>query len=236
MKGKFTAVLFIIVFILIAAVVFTFLSSLDKKANGSPAAEPTNEVIAATAQPVTTPFAAPVATQTLTPVTPAPTPVPAAPVATLPPVTPVPAAPTPLPTTVPTSVPVITSLSSGSFSSDTGTGLNITADWTVQSLDQEQVSVTVTVSVISFTLQTQALPNSVNIGLDGNYVSLDAPAIFYDGGGQVRSALASHTFTVPLSANSSRAMALQVEWQYNGSYGGVELPVLECGGSINVSR
>ena len=50
---------------------------------------------------------------------------------------------------------------------------------------------------------------------------------------QVRSALASHTFTVPLSANSSRAMALQVEWQYNGSYGGVDLPVLECGGSIN---
>ena len=41
---------------------------------------------------------------------------------------------------------------------------------------------------------------------------------------------------MPLSANSSRAMALQVEWQYNGSYGGVELPVLECGGSINVSR
>ena len=53
MKGKFTAVLFIIVFILIAAVVFTFLSSLDKRANGSPAVEPTNEVIAATAQPVT---------------------------------------------------------------------------------------------------------------------------------------------------------------------------------------
>ena len=63
MKGKFTAVLFIIVFILIAAVVFTFLSSLDKRANGSPAVEPTNEVIAATAQPVTTPFAAPAATQ-----------------------------------------------------------------------------------------------------------------------------------------------------------------------------
>ena len=234
MKGKFTAVLFIIVFILIAAVVFTFLSSLDKRANSAPAAvEPTNEVIPVTPQPVTTPFAAPAATQTLTPVAPAATPVPAAPAATLTPVTP---APTPLPTTVPTTVPVITSLSSGSFSSDTGTGLNIVADWTVQSLDQEQVSVTVSVSVISYTLQTQSLPNSVNIGLDGNYVSLDAPAIFYDGGGQVRSALAAHTFTVPLSANSSRAMALQVEWQFNGSYGGTELPVLECGGSINVSR
>ena len=235
MKGKFTAVLFIIVFILIAAVVFTFLSSLDKKAdNDTPAADPTNDVVVTTAQPVTTPFAAPVTTQT--PMAPVATPVPEVAATPVPVITPAPVMPTPLPTTVPTTVPTLTNLTSGSFTSDTGTGLNISADWNVQTLNQDQVTVTVSVSVLSYTLHTQANPYSVNIGLDDQYVSLEAPAINYDGGGQVRSALATQSFTVDLPANSSRAMILQVEWQFNGSYGSVDLPVIECGGTINVSR
>ena len=234
MKGKFTAVLFIIVFILIAAVVFTFLASLDKKTNDTPAVEPTNDVIVTTAQPVTTPFAAPVTTQT--PMAPVTTPIPESVATPVPVITPAPVTPTPLPTTVPTTVPTVTNLNSGSFTSDTGTGLNISADWNVLTLNPDQVTVTVSVSVLSYTLHTQANPYSVNIGLDDQYVSLEAPAINYDGGGQVRSALATQSFTVDLPANSSRSMVLQVEWQFNGTYGEVELPVIECGGTINVSR
>ena len=234
MKGKFTAVLFIIVFILIAAVVFTFLSSLDKKTNDTPAVEPTNDVIVTTAQPVTTPFAAPVTTQT--PMAPVTTPIPESVATPVPVITPAPVTPTPLPTTVPTTVPTVTNLNSGSFTSDTGTGLNISADWNVLTLNPDQVTVTVSVSVLSYTLHTQANPYSVNIGLDDQYVSLEAPAINYDGGGQVRSALATQSCTVDLPANSSRSMVLQVEWQFNGTYGEVELPVIECGGTINVSR
>ena len=40
--------------------------------------------------------------------------------------------------------------------------------------------------------------------------------------------------------NSSKALALQVEWHFNGSYGGPngpqELYAIECGGTINLSR
>ena len=227
MKGKFTAVMLIIVFILLAAVIFTFLSSLDRKMNA----------------PEATPAAAPVVTETpvqetyYIPPTPAPaTPAPATPVPTAVPTY----APTPVPTAAPTTVPVNTTLTSGSFSSQTGTWLNITADWSVTTLDQNRVQVTVSVAAVSYALETSALPRTINISLDGQYVSLDAPAIHYDGHEQVVSSLGTTNFTVDLPANSSKSMSLQVEWQFNGEMGApngrMELPVIECGGTINVTR
>lgn len=240
MKGKFTAVLFILIFILIAAVVFTVLSGLDRSRASEPSPTPasiagdTVNIIPADAS--TTPYALPSAAPTPVPTpvpTPAPTPVPT-PVPTLAP------APTPLPTTAPTTVPVSTTLTSGSFSSQTNTWLNITADWSVEALDLDRVTVTVSVSATSFALHYVAFPRSLNVSLDGQYVSLDPPSITYDGGEQAVHALGTTSFTVQLPANSSKVLALQVEWQFNGEMGGpngrMVLPTIECGGIINVTR
>jgi hypothetical protein len=231
MKGKFTAVLLIIVFVLLAAVIFTFLSSLDRKLSGTEI--PTPPVIAAqTPAPQETPY--------YIPATPAPaTPAPATPAPVLTPaptLTPV----TPLPTTAPTTVPVQTTLSSGSFSSDTGTWLNITADWSVTSLDQNKVQVTVSVSAVSYALHYTSFPRTLNISLDGQYVSLDPTSITYDGGEQAVHSLGTTSFTVDLPVNSSKAMTLQVAWEFNGEMGGpngrMMVPVVECGGVINAAR
>ncbi len=238
MKGKFTAVLFILIFILIAAAVFTVLTGLDRGLPARPTPTPASDPANAAPNAAQTPYAiatpaptsgVPLVTVTPTIQTPAPTPVPTqAP------------APTPLPTTAPTTVPVQTTLTSGSFSSQTGTWLNITADWSVVSLDQNRVQVTVSVSAVSFALHYTAFPRSLNISLDGQYVSLDPPSIVYDGGEQAVHALGTTSFTVELPANSSKALALQVEWQFNGEMGGpngrMQLPVVECGGTINVVR
>ena len=238
MKGKLTAVLFILVFILIAAGVFTVLTRLDSVYHftGSATPEPVSAAPTPAAAPVTTPFAAPANTPVPTPVvqpalTPAPTLQPAATQA--PALTPM---PTTAPTTVPTTAPMPSSLGSGVFRSDTGALLDVQAEWSAQTLNDNQVQVTVTVSAVSFGLHTQVLTNAVNIALDGQYVSLEQPRIDYDGGSQVTTKLASQSFTVDLPRNSSRAVLLQVEWQYNGSYHGVELPIIECGGTINLSR
>ena len=235
MKGKFTAVLFILIFMLIAAAVFFVLSGLDRvrAAQVTPTPAPTSYVGNDTG------YVAPAATPTpyllTTPApTPAPTPVPT-PVPTLAP------APTPLPTTAPTTVPVQTTLTSGSFSSQTGSWLNITADWSVKSLSQDHVEVTVSVSAVSYALHYTAFPRSLNISLDGQYVSLDPASIVYDGGEQAVHALGTTSFTVDLPTNSSKALALQVEWQFNGEMGSpsgerIQLDVIECGGTINVAR
>ncbi len=235
MKGKFTAVLFVLLFILIAAAAFTILSGLDRvrAVQTSPTSAPAQggETIVLPPAATPTPYLIQTPAPTAVPpaVTPAPTPVP-----TFAP------APTPLPTTAPTSVPVQTTLTSGYFSSQTGTWLDITADWSVESLDQNRVEVKVTVSAKSFALHYTAFPGSLNISLDGQYVSLDPPTIYYDGGEQAVHALGTTTFTVELPVNSSKVLALQVEWQFNGEMGGpngrLQLPVIECGGAINVAR
>lgn len=229
MKGKLTAILFILFFILIAAVVFLILTNLDLKNQAASTPAPTQEVVVMTAEPTLPP-----APQTQAPAaTPAPTPVP----------TPVPTpAPTPVPVTTPYAAPVQSALASGSFRSETGSKLNLVADWDAKTLDAGRVQVTVTVSAESYALETQALARTLNISLDGQYVSLDVPGISYHDQPLAKNLLGSHSFTVELPENSSKALTLQVEWHFNGSYsslyGGepVALSVIECGGTLNLSR
>lgn len=236
MKGKITAVLFIIVFILMVAVVCTFLTGWDRNEPGSPSdtTDPSgNADITLMTPPVDTvsPTQAPSSTAPIVVVgSPDSTPIPA------PTPTPSPAA-TPAPT--PTQAPVSsygTALGSGSFRSSTGAKLDIQADWSAKTISSSQVEVTVTISLDSYSLHLKAVPNSVNVNLGGQYVSLDAPAVDYDGSALINTVLASKTFTVDLSEGQSDDLNLAVEWHFGGTYGDVELPSIECGGTISLSR
>lgn len=223
MKNKITAILFIVVFLLVVAVVFTFFSSFKKDT------EPPD----ATVIPVTQPSDAIVDYE------PAPTQAVQAPVST-PVSTPVPTPPpTPTPTVEPEPIQPASygdSLGSGSFKSDTGAKLNIHADWSARTISSSQAEVTVKVILDSYSLHLQAVSNAVNINLGGQYVSLNAPAVDYDGTAALSTELASKTFTVNLAEGQAEDFSLAVEWHFGGTYGEVELPVLECGGTIGLSR
>lgn len=226
MQGKFKAILFIIVFLLVVAVVCTFLVGRDidpdknkdnlgddDSGSGIVIIDPSAPA-ATTVPPANTsvPTTAPTATPTQTP------------------------APTPPPTQTPAPTQPPAALGSGSFSSDTGAKLNINAAWSARSISSSQVEVTVTVSLDSYAIQLAAVPYSVNIGLDGQYASLDAPAINYDGSALLNTTLATKTFTVDIPEGSSSSLHLAVEWHFGGSYGGIDLDVIECGGTISLSR
>lgn len=237
MKGKATAVLFIIVFLLVVAVICTFLTSLDRRSEPEPTPQ-TAAVVTAQPQPVQ------------------PTPVPTNEVITPTPVTPPPASTTPTPAatpapstettgtveTAPFAVPTESTgsqgavLGSGTFRSSTGNNIDIRAEWEARTAGSSQVEVTVTVYLESYALHMMAVPNSVNISLNGQYASLGAPAVDYDGGPQISTKLASQTFTIECSEGDSRNVGLQVEWHFGGTYGGVEIPEIECGGEFVVSR
>ena len=248
MKNKITAVLFIIVFLLVVAIVCVFLTSWDRgtkepAANLDPvAAEEGGEPAVVVETP-----SAPVVVSDTTPIpTSGPTAVPDP--NTIP--TPIPAA-TPAPeggteaTPAPTETPAASnldpnypsvSLGSGTFKSDTKTGLNIHADWEARTVSGTQVEVTIKVYADHYTLSTNAIPRSVNIVLDGQYVSLDAPAIKYDGTGSTSTELASRSFIIDLAPGDTRELKLSVEWAYNGRYGGVSLKDIECGGKFELAR
>ena len=134
-------------------------------------------------------------------------------------------------------VPVGTSLGSGTFRSDTGTSLNVHADWSAVVGSTESVNLTVTVYVDSYSLYTTASPEALNISVNGQYVSLASPAIEYDGtSGLLSTQINSRTFTINLPAGGSASVPLAVVWHYRGTYGGVALDTIECGGTVSLSR
>lgn len=227
-KGRIKAVLFIIVFLLIVAVVCSWLTGTDKKTEPEneptpPPVESSNVVVidpqatqGGTSASTTTP--APVVSATPTP---APTPT-----------------PTPAPTPTPTPPPAQygESLGSGTFKSDTGTGLNLRADWSAKTVSDSKIEITIKVSVDSYSLHLQAVPYAVKLSVNGEYVSMDAPAVDYDGNSATNTVFGSKTFSVTLSEGSSASIPAAIEWHFGGTYGGEALDVIECGGSISVSR
>ena len=236
-KGRIKAVLFIIVFLLVIAVAVNLIMDMqsERKADATPTDDPyantvtpsveTQPSVIETAQP--TPAIAPSTAPTATPA----------------PATPVPTAtptPTPVPTATPEPVqPVIPQgevIGSGSFTSDTGTPLNLRADWTATVLDAERVEVTVNVYLVSYQIEVRELYNAVNVSVGDQYASADSPAIKWENNTKLETLLASTVHTLSLPSGSSASFPLAAQYQFGGTYSKVDLPVIECGGTIELSR
>ena len=226
MKNKLVAILFIIVFVLLVAVICSLLTDGQDVTDINDVRLSTG---AATDSPVVTSIATP---------TPDPnaTPAPAATLLPLPTETPTPTPePTPTPIPTPTPVPAGMELASGSFSSANQVALNVVADWSAKTVDANTVAVTVTVSAESYSLHLDPT-KSVNVSLAGQYVTLDVPAVTYDGSALAKNELASTTINIDLPAGSSNSYTLAVEWHFGGVYMNMPIEVLECGGTIDLVR
>lgn len=233
MKGKFKALLFMVLFLLITAVIITFLTGKDEPQSEAViggADGPTDIVViqgqedSQTPTPITPAPATPAPTPIPTPVpTPEPTPEPT-PLFTLP----------PEPTPAPDNGGAV--LGSGRFASETGAKINIYADWSAVSLPDGKAEITITVYLESYAIHLSAAPYSVNVSVGGQYVSLGAPEINYDGADLITTKLAGTSFVVDLAPGATVDYSTAVEWHFGGVYGDVELPVIECGGTITLSR
>ena len=114
--------------------------------------------------------------------------------------------------------------------------INLKADWSVKTISASQVEVTIKVSVDSYAIHLQAVPYAVKLSVNGEYVTMDAPAVDYDGSAATNTVFGSKTFKVNLSEGSSANIPVAIEWHFGGTYGGQEIDVIECGGTISVSR
>ena len=134
-------------------------------------------------------------------------------------------------------IPTGTSLGSGTFRSDSGTSINVHADWTALVSGTNTVDITVTAYVDSYSLYTTASPDVLNIAVDGQYFSLASPAIeIPTTTTPVSTKINSRTVTVTLSGGETRNIPVEAIWQYRGTYGGTYLDAIECGGNITLSR
>ena len=127
-------------------------------------------------------------------------------------------------------------MGSGSFSSETGVPINIRANWTATVLDSERVQVKVEVILDSYALHIAESYGALNVSVGDQYASSSTPAVDYDGNEQLSTVLGSTTHTLNLAQGQSSSFTVAVEYHFGGTYSDQELPVIECGGSIQLSR
>lgn len=138
------------------------------------------------------------------------------------------AEPTPSPTPSPTPTPAPAS-ASGSFKSDTGTGLNIVADWTLTPNADGSYTLALTLSAESYSLYTVDSWHAAKLELGDSSWEFDTKALSYDGPGIGTNELGSLTVTVSGSAVPATAT---LTWNFQGKYGGTELPKIVATGTI----
>ena len=229
-RGTFKAVIFISVFLLLAAGLIALFTDSAPSAQ-TPSDQGGSTAVIATPETESTPAPTP---PTQAPVY-VPTPVPTArptPVPT-PKTTP---KPTPVPTPVPTPSFVDRSLGSGSFSSDTGVTINVKAKWKAETAGKNQVKVTVDGLVESYSLHLKPGLKAVVITINGQRLALDGPEMNLDTQTLTTTPLGSHTVTLNLAEGQSATIPVSVEWKFGGVYSGVDLSVISAGGDITLSR
>ena len=173
--------------------------------------------------------------ETITTATPGPEPVPT-PMATPEPMEtfqPAPentAQPTPEPLPEETPEPVIVNpsvLASGSFRSDTGTALNLVADWRAVAIDATTARITVTLSLESYSLDIGERRSNVLTFNGEDYYFMTDP-IELEGGDFCKTQIYVWSKEINMSELS---FDLSVRWNLRGSYSKKEMEDIELSGS-----
>ena len=119
-------------------------------------------------------------------------------------------------------------ISTGSFSSQTGTSLNMLVSWTAAADAFGQKTLYVTVSSTSYSLYSAANANSLELNVNGMTYTATPNAVNYDGG-----VLATHTlagFTIP---NAIGPASISAAWHFNGVISGVPVGTIWASGVAN---
>ena len=76
----------------------------------------------------------------------------------------------------------------------------------------------------------------MNVSVGDSYVSSDTPAVDWDQNVKIATLLATTEHAVPLAGGQSASFPVQVEYLFRGEYYNREIPSVECGGTIYLSR
>ena len=140
------------------------------------------------------------------------------------------AQPTPEPLPEETEEPVIVNpnqLASGSFRSDTGTALNLVADWRAAAIDATTARITVTLSLESYSLDIGERRGNILTFNGEDYYFVTDP-IEIAGGDFVKTQIYVWSQEIPMSELS---FDLSVRWNLRGSYSKKEMEAIELSGS-----
>lgn len=144
-------------------------------------------------------------------------------------------APQPTATPKPTDAPPPTqapgtNLGSGSFSSDTGTNLNISVSWEARDQGNGKCRVYITGTVKSYSLNVGSRPISISFG--GYSTSVNGSSLNVASGGGIKN---SSLFSTYLDVPAGTEGTMTVSWRYNGTYSEVPIETVTASGTVYTS-
>ena len=150
--------------------------------------------------------------------------------------------PTPVPTPEPTPVPqpVGMPLGNGTFTSNSGSLLNIHADWNATVESDATALVNVTVYADHWALFNSG-SRALFITLGDQEKGVDTADIAYEGSARMSTVLGAASFSVPLARGEMLSFPLRVVWNFGGMYGDgygnkVDVSHIDCDGTLTLSR
>jgi hypothetical protein len=144
--------------------------------------------------------------------------------------------PTPAPTPTPVPDPAGTPLGSGTFSSETGAWIDIDALWSAETIDNNNIKVTVTANLRSYRIQTGGSRNGLEIKLGDQYTAMDVEAMTIETEQEVTTQLGTYSFTCAAPKGQATALDLEVLWHFGGVYSGKQMDTISAGGKISIIR
>jgi len=139
--------------------------------------------------------------------------------------------PEPTATTIPSELPKREVSSSGSFSSDTGTNLNMTVSWTASAKDNENVELKFDIYLTSYTIGVGARIGTLTVnGTPYNY-STDGFDV-NNNKTKTTTLVSSKTVTVPVAAGETVSIPVSVDWLFNGTYNGKPLDTVTASDTL----
>lgn len=126
-------------------------------------------------------------------------------------------------------------IGSGTFRSSTGVPLNIKAQWTAETLEENKVAVTVNVFLESYSILTLAEKNALHVRVGDSYITADVPALNIDDNTDIHSSLLAITEHVCVLPEGGASFEVEIDYNFHGSYFNEKIETISCGGTINLT-
>lgn len=151
---------------------------------------------------------------------------------------------TAVPTTAPSAKPVQTPEptpvgstrtvnESGSFSSNTGTKLNMQVNWTVTSANDKELTLKLDLVLNSYTLSVG--PHNGVVSVNGSDHSFTSPGVSYKSEQHMNSApMTSLTVTIPAELGQTVSIPVTASWDFYGTYGGTDIGKITASDTITI--
>lgn len=123
---------------------------------------------------------------------------------------------------------------SGSFTSDTGTPLNLLVKYSASAKSGSEVNITFDLYLNCYTINATPKPGGASVTFNGKTYTMSTPEISSSSATPTSVKLCSTTVTVPLAAGESISVPVSASWAFGGKYSDIDLAAIDAAGTLAV--